>query len=74
MANTHLNLFDIKGFSIENDGLGLIIKLQDFGALPKEVKCVRGHIMRLVHDQTVLDKYKWRCKEKNSKKKNNVQL
>jgi len=70
MAKTHLNLFDIKGFSMENEGLGLIIKLQEYGALTKEIKCIRGHIMRLVHDQTVLDKYKWICREKiNSKKK-----
>ncbi|KAF0687268.1 DDE Tnp IS1595 domain-containing protein [Aphis craccivora] len=52
-----------------NDGLGLINKLQQLSALPTEEKCIRGHQMKLVKDQSSLDKFKWVCREKiNSKK------
>lgn len=69
MAKTHLNLFDIKRFSIENDGLGLIIKLQDFGALPKEIKCVRGHTMRLVHEMMYWTNINGGVRKRTAKKK-----
>lgn len=52
---THMNLFDLKGLSILNDVLGLITKLQDFGPLPKQPKCIYGHIMYLTKDQSELN-------------------
>lgn len=65
----HINLFNLFMMSNLNDGLGLINKLQLLGALPTEEKCIRGHQMKLVKDQSSLDKFKWICREKiNSKK------
>lgn len=68
MANQKINLFDLKGGSDSNDGLDLIIKLQLFGALPTEQKCNRGHKMTLVKDASVIDKYKWKCRENKTKR------
>lgn len=58
-----INLFDLKEWSSIDDGLGLIKKLQEFGTLATEPNCIRGHPMKLVKDQTVLDKYKWVCRK-----------
>jgi len=55
----HINLFGLFMMSNLNDGLGLINKLQLLGALPTEEKCIRGHQMKLVKDQSSLDKFKW---------------
>ena len=64
------NLCDIHDWMKESEGLMLIKKLMEFGALPKEgqypcQKC--GHIMILVERNNVADKFKWCCK----KRKNN---
>lgn len=71
MSTPHLNLFDIKELSLKNDGLGLIEILQSFGALPTEPKCVRNHVMKLTKDDASIDKYKWKCREKQNKKNKN---
>jgi len=60
----HINLFDLMEWANQNEGLSLIAKLQSFGILPNEQKCIRGHQMKLVKDQTSLDKHKWMCREK----------
>lgn len=42
-----INLFDLKGWSNENYGLGLIKKkIQLFGILPPEIECIRGYTMQ----------------------------
>jgi len=71
MATTEkfVNLFDLKEWSTLNDGLGLITKLQQYGALPTQQKCIRGHMMNLVRDQTKSDNFKWICREKMGGKK-----
>jgi len=68
-AEKHINLLDLKEWSDLNDGLGLITKLQEYGILPTEQKCLRGHFMKLVKDQSTIDKYKWICREKVGGKK-----
>ena len=68
--STNLNLFDLKELSIENSGLGLINKLQSFGALHTGPKCIRGHVMLLTRDDSKQDGYKWKCRAKLLKKKN----
>jgi len=68
-AENRVNLFDLKEWSDLNDGLGLITKLQNFGILPTEQKCVRGHFMKLVKDLSTLDNFKWICREKIGGKK-----
>lgn len=60
----HINIRDIYDWEKEEDGLVLIRKFMEFGMLPKEgeFKCERcKQAMRLLLDQTVLDKYKWIC-------------
>jgi len=59
-----INLFDLIEWSNQNEGLGLIAKLQSFGILPNEEKFIRGYPMRLVKDQSSIDKYKWIYREK----------
>lgn len=54
-----INLFDLKEWSSVDDGLGLIKYSQEFGVLATEPNCIRGHPMKLVKDQTVIDNYKW---------------
>ena len=68
------NLCDIHDWMKESEGLMLIKKFMEFGALPKEgqypcQKC--GHIMILVERNNVADKFKWCCKNviKPKKKK-----
>jgi len=68
MSIPHINLYDSKELSIRNDGLGLIEMLQRVGALHTEPKCVRGYKMKLTRDESSLDKYKWKCREKQNKK------
>lgn len=65
----HINLFDLIEWSKLDDGLGLISKLQSFGTLPIEMKCIRGHDMKLTKDLSKSDKYKWICREKIGSKK-----
>ena len=68
-----VNLFDFNEWSNQNNGLSLIHKLQEFGIMPNDNKCIRGHCMKLVKDESTIDKYKWMCPEKiggaNNKKK-----
>lgn len=65
MANTNfINLFDLKDWSMVNEGLGLIEKLQEIGAIPTNLKCCNGHIMTLTRDSTRIDNYKWKCRQK----------
>jgi len=45
--------------------------LQGFGALHTEPKCIRGHKMKLTRDEASLDKFKWKCREKQNKKNKN---
>ena len=70
-VSKHLNLFDFKQFELEDNGLKLINKLMEFGVIQTNVKCIRGHDMTLVNDVSVLDKFKWKCRNsvKDPKKK-----
>lgn len=55
-----VNLDDINDWEREDGGLGLIRKLMDYGAIPKEgtFKCPRGHLYKLSQDRGNI---KWRC-------------
>jgi len=57
--------FDLKEWSNLEDGLGLIAQL----FLPNEQKSPRGHLMKLVHDQSTLDHFKWISRDKVSGKR-----
>lgn len=75
MANKiNIHLFNLSDWSSLNEGLGLIDKLQEFGALPTNPRCHRGYLMKLIKDNSYIDLYKWICKEKlggqNKKKVN----
>jgi hypothetical protein len=54
-----INLFDLIEWSNIDDSLGLIIKPQLFGILLNEQKRIRGLPMKLVKDQSSIDRYKW---------------
>lgn len=58
----HINLFDLKQYEQEDNGLKLIHMLMDFGAFQKNLKCIRGHVMTLEKDQSTSDKFKWKCR------------
>lgn len=49
----------------QSNGLGLIKKLMEFGALAKEgdKKCIKGHLMSIRSENQSLDKYKWSCSQ-----------
>jgi len=68
MSVNSLNLYDLKELSLKNDGLALIEMLQNFGALHNAPKCIRGHNMTLTRDEASLDKFKWKCREKQAKR------
>lgn len=65
----HLNLFDLQRLADENNNLGLINKLIEYGILPSNVHCVRGHSMGLEKDNSVIDNYKWKCRAKFTERK-----
>lgn len=65
VAEKQVDLFDLKEWSDLNNGLGLITKLQNFGILPIEQKCLRAHFMKLAKDQSTIDNFKWVCRKKN---------
>jgi len=59
-----INLFDLKEWSSVDNGLVLINKLIEFNVLPASRKCPRGHAMKIVQDKSVIDNFKWMCREK----------
>lgn len=68
----HINICDIHDWAMEENGLNLIKKLMDFGALPTEKermcdKCKQPMSLRI--DNSVIDKYKWYCGNKVSIRK-----
>lgn len=69
-----INLFDLKDWSIQENGLFLINKLISFNVLPATRKCPKGHILTLTKDSSVIDNYKYKCryKTKNRQKKNTI--
>jgi len=69
MSVKSLNLYDLKELSLQNEGLALIEMLQNFGVLHNAPKCIRGHKMTLTREEASLDKFKWKCREKQTKKK-----
>lgn len=60
----NVNLFDLKEWSSMDNGLVLINKLIEFNVFPASRKCPRGHDMKLVNDNSVIDNFKWMCREK----------